>query len=469
MVYLRWNDPWDHSCNDYDLAIYDSLGGEAGLLSNNVQDCNTAEPWEAAELMTAVLDRDFTVKIKRSNADGQAEFDLFVYCQDCSALSHVTPEGSISAPADAASALTVGAVDILTPTAIEDFSSRGPTEDGRVKPDLVGPDQVSTATYSPHAFGGTSAATPHVAGAAALVKQANPSFTPQQIKDFLESRAVDLGSAGKDNVYGSGRLWLGAAPAPGASPTPTATPSPSAGLLQSCPRAGKWAMSAWDGQGSIPAEQALATCSEGVQAAYWLDPTTQGWLRYLSGHSDLSNLEMLQPNQAILALGSASGGAQGAGTGATTQSAAAAEQAGRVENCPQAGKWAMSTWNGPDNADAAQALATCPGGVDAAYWLDPDTQGWLRYLRGLPDVSNLGELDRMQAFYARGSAAPPTVTPTPAPSPTPSPRPRPRRRDALSPGPIPGRPPAADCSSSMSRVALSARSGSPNGSAALTR
>jgi hypothetical protein len=152
-----------------------------------------------------------------------------------------------------------------------------------------------------------------------------------------------------------------------------------------------------------------------VQAAYWLDPTTQGWLRFLGGHPELSNLGMLQPNQAILALGSTSGGAQAAGT------SAAAEQAGRVENCPQAGKWAMSTWNGPDNADAAQALATCPGGVEAVYWLDPDTQGWLRYLRGLPNVSNLGELDRMQAFYARGSAVPPTVTPTPAPSATPKP------------------------------------------------
>jgi hypothetical protein len=421
-VYLRWNDPWDGSCNDYDLAVYDNHGLEAGLLSNNLQDCNTAEPWEAAEVMTAVFDREFTIKIKRSNADGQADFDLFVYCQDCSALSHVTPEGSVSAPADAVGSLTVGAVDWLSPDTIEDFSSRGPTEDGRVKPDLVGPDHVSTATYNPGLFGGTSASAPHVAGAAALVKQANPGFSPQQIRDFLEGRAVELGSAGKDNVYGSGRLSLGAAPAPVPSPTPTATPAPGAGVLRNCPGAGKWAMSAWDGQGAIAAEQALATCSGGVQAAYWLDPTTQGWLRYLRDHSELSNLGMLQPSQAVLALAPTSGGAQAAGPSAT-YNVTAVEQAGGVENCAQAGKWAMSTWSGPDDADAAQAMATCTGGVEAAYWLNPETQSWLRYVRGAPDVSNLVTLNRMQAFYTLGSAVPPIVTPTPVPSPTPTPTP----------------------------------------------
>ena len=45
-----------------------------------------------------------------------------------------------------------------------------------------------------------------LAGAAALVAEANPSFTPAQIQSFLEGRAVDLGTAGKDNLYGSGKL-----------------------------------------------------------------------------------------------------------------------------------------------------------------------------------------------------------------------------------------------------------------------
>jgi hypothetical protein len=438
-IYLKWNDPWESSCNDYDLFVYDSSGS---LVSSgtDIQDCSMSAPWEGAVALKAFTD-DFSIKVKRVDADGQATFDLFVECGGtCLPLEHLTPEGSISPPGDAAGALAVGAVDVHSPGAIEPFSSRGPTKDGRIKPDLVAPDQVSTVSYGPEPFGGTSASAPHVAGAAALVKQANPGFSPQQMRAFLEGRAVDLGSSGKDNVYGSGRLSLGAVPGPGPSPTPgatrtptrtptrTATPTPTTGLLQNCPDAGKWAMSAWDGQGGIAAEQALATCSGRVEAAYWLNPDTQGWLRYVRGLPAMSNLGTLNASQAILALGSASGSAQaGTSRGAMIRPASAVQQAGRVEDCPQAAKWAMSTWSGPNNVNAAEALTTCSGGVEAAYWLNPDTQDWLRYLRGFPDVSNLGALNHMQAFYTLGSAVPPTATPTPALSPTPRPTVTPTR------------------------------------------
>jgi len=92
---------------------------------------------------------------------------------------------------------------------LEDFSSQGPTRDGRIKPDLAAPDGVSVRSeWYASGFYGTSASAPHVAGGAALVLQASPAFSPMQIQSWLEDRAVDLGTAGKDNAYGAGRLNL---------------------------------------------------------------------------------------------------------------------------------------------------------------------------------------------------------------------------------------------------------------------
>ena len=51
---------------------------------------------------------------------------------------------------------------------------------------------------------GTSMATPHVAGSAAIIWSANPSATNQQVRDVINSTALDLGAAGRDNYYGNG-------------------------------------------------------------------------------------------------------------------------------------------------------------------------------------------------------------------------------------------------------------------------
>jgi Subtilase family. len=99
---------------------------------------------------------------------------------------------------------------------LESFSSRGPTIDGRVKPDITGWDGVSSPVYGvPNAEGtsgfyGTSAAAPHVAGAAALVAQANPAMDAAQIQSFLEQRANSgAPSNPPSNATGYGLLTLG--------------------------------------------------------------------------------------------------------------------------------------------------------------------------------------------------------------------------------------------------------------------
>jgi subtilisin family serine protease len=120
-------------------------------------------------------------------------------------------EASLGTPADARGAFTVGAVH-WSDDSLEPYSSQGPTSDGRIKPDLVGPSAVKNASYAPSIFDGTSAATPHVAGAAALILQAFPDFTPTDLVNLLQSRAIKLGQPELNNQFGAGRLNLGHSP-----------------------------------------------------------------------------------------------------------------------------------------------------------------------------------------------------------------------------------------------------------------
>jgi serine protease len=71
---------------------------------------------------------------------------------------------------------------------------------------------VTTKTGGDYAFyDGTSMATPHVAGVAALVWSHNPSWTNEQLRTALQASAEDLGAAGKDNAYGYGLVRAKAA------------------------------------------------------------------------------------------------------------------------------------------------------------------------------------------------------------------------------------------------------------------
>jgi len=88
------------------------------------------------------------------------------------------------------------------------------------------------------------------------------------------------------------------------TPSPTQTPTPAPGRMVGCPMAGKWSLAVWSGGDDTPTAEALATCDPvPVEAAYWLDPDWQAWLRYFAGHPELSSLPTLDNFQGILALG----------------------------------------------------------------------------------------------------------------------------------------------------------------------
>ncbi|AKB80464.1 cell surface protein [Methanosarcina horonobensis HB-1 = JCM 15518] len=117
---------------------------------------------------------------------------------------------TIECPGDEINSTTVGATD--SSDTVADFSSRGPVDlygQNYIKPDVSAPGVDVESAYPGGSYkvaSGTSMATPHVSGTVALMLEKNPALRPSEIKQILESTAVDLGPAGKDNEYGSGRV-----------------------------------------------------------------------------------------------------------------------------------------------------------------------------------------------------------------------------------------------------------------------
>ncbi len=128
--------------------------------------------------------------------------------------------GSITTPGDAHLAITVGAAYDSgegTKGAVAFWSSKGPTDDGRVKPDITAPGvrimapEANTGTGYIE-YSGTSMATPHVAGAVALLLQHDPTLDPAQVKYILtRTTQVDYYSGNPDNTEGYGYIDIGSA------------------------------------------------------------------------------------------------------------------------------------------------------------------------------------------------------------------------------------------------------------------
>ena len=266
-VVFQWDQPFFSAggagaTSDYDLFFLDSdgaLGAAGAILTFSAAD-NLAFG-DAIEIMAFTNNTGAPVNldlvVAEFDAGTPSPFGPYVkmvyFGSGFTVNEFATDSPTLFGHAAANGAEAIGAAPYfgtpafgVSPPTLESFSSPGPSTiffdtlgnalpspEVRDKPEVVGPDGVNTTFFGgdfepdgfPNFFG-TSAAAPHVAGVAALIKQAEPSATPDMVYSALETTAIDMAGAGFDFDSGFGLVQADAAVAEvvsGVVPIPSIT------------------------------------------------------------------------------------------------------------------------------------------------------------------------------------------------------------------------------------------------------
>ena len=232
---LQWDDPFytlDGVDTNLDIFLIDPATGE--VVSEGTDDNiaiktpleivgfdNTAEGAQDVELEVAI----------RLTTGPEPERIKYVSFRDDIIFNEFrTNSPTVNPHAAATGGKAVAAVPFFSQENPEDFTSQGPntilfdiygnrlaTPEVRQTPDFAAIDATDTTFFDPDVeisgdgntfnnFFGTSAAAPHAAAIAALIKEANPHFTPEKIYKRLETTAKDIFEPGFDNVTGFGLI-----------------------------------------------------------------------------------------------------------------------------------------------------------------------------------------------------------------------------------------------------------------------
>ena len=206
---LRWSDSWGGASKDLDLYLIPESGSTFSLSDavatseNNQAGAGNDIPYERISLDHGeIADGEYCLAVHKFGGPPPSWVQLLVWGASGDLQNYVSAR-SIGNPAESRNSgmLAAGAARVSRTNTIEGFSSRGSTTDNRTKPDIVGADGGTSSTYG--TWYGTSQASPHVAGLAALVKQRFPSYSPSQIATYLKSNALARGTK-PNNTWGHG-------------------------------------------------------------------------------------------------------------------------------------------------------------------------------------------------------------------------------------------------------------------------
>lgn len=225
-ISFQWDDPFYTAGGvDTDLDIFivreDTNTVVASSFAQNVID---QTPGEVLNFFNNTGTTDFEIIINYVQGPFPERLKYVEFRGQMSVDEYDTHSSTIYGHTAAAGGIAVAAAPYFDQAQAESFSSHGRTRilfnpDGtplaaaevRNTPQITAIDGTNTTFFGsdlegdgPPNFFGTSAAAPHAAAIAALIKQANPSFTPQQIYQRMQDTAIDLGAPGWDKVTGAG-------------------------------------------------------------------------------------------------------------------------------------------------------------------------------------------------------------------------------------------------------------------------